>query len=125
MVPLAPTLDSTALLFTALISIAAGALFGLAPALQVARFNPYEVMKATGQAVTGGQGKQRLRAALVISEAALAVVLFAGAGLFLRSLSHLEDVRPGFEPRGVMTATITLPMPRYKEPESNSRFIAP
>ncbi len=121
-VPVEPRLDTPVLLFTALMAIVASVLSGLAPAWQVARFDPYEVLKATGQAVTGGLGKQRLRAALVTGEAALAVVLLAGAGLFLRSLSHLEDVRPGFEPRGVMTATLTLPMPRYKEPEKQFAF---
>ncbi len=63
-------------------AIVSGVLFGLAPAWQIARFSPYEILKASGQSVTASQGRQRLRAALVVGEAALAVVLLAGQGCF-------------------------------------------
>jgi predicted permease len=119
---LAARLDAGVLAFTALVAILSGVLFGLAPAWQMARFNTYEILKASGQSVTASQGRQRLRAALVVGEAALAVVLLAGAGLFLRSLTRLEDVRPGFDPRGVMTATLSLPNSRYKEPAQRAAF---
>ena len=76
-------------------AILSGVLFGLAPAWQIARFDPYEILKSDGAIRHGGHGRQRLRAALVVGEAALAVVLLAGAGLFLRSLTRLEEVQPG------------------------------
>ncbi len=119
---LAARLDLHVLAFTALVAMVSGVLFGLAPAWQIARFSPYEILKASGQSVTPSHGRQRLRAVLVIGEAALAVVLLAGAGLFLRSLTRLQDVRPGFDPRGVMTASLSLPSSRYKEPAQRVAF---
>ena len=115
-------LDSRVLLFTIAVAIVSGILFGLAPAWQIARFSPYEILKASGQSVTASHGRQTLRAALVVGEAALAVVLLAGAGLFLRSLARLQDVKPGFQPQGVMTATLSLPRTQYKEPEKQIVF---
>src|SRR2546429_1550411 len=57
-------LDSRVLLFTAAVAIVSGVLFGLAPAWQIARFSPYEILKASGQAVTASHGRQTLRAGL-------------------------------------------------------------
>ena len=115
-------LDVNVLLFTAGVAILSGILFGLAPAWQIARVSPYEVLKASGQAMTASHGRQALRAALVVCESALAVVLLVGAGLFLRSLARLQDVKPGFDPRGVMTATLSLPRTQYNEPEKRIVF---
>jgi predicted permease len=115
-------LDGRVLLFTIAVAIVSGVLFGLVPAWQIARFSPYEILKASGQSVTASHGRQTLRAALVVGEAALAVVLLAGAGLFLRSLARLQDVKPGFQPQGVMTATLSLPRAQYKEPEKQIVF---
>jgi predicted permease len=115
-------LDISVLLFTGAVAILSGILFGLAPAWQIAQIDPYEILKTSGRSATTGHGRQRLRAGLVVCEAALAVVLLAGAGLFLRSLTRLQDVRPGFEPRGVMTATLSLPPAQYKEPEKQIVF---
>jgi predicted permease len=56
-----------------------------------------------------------MRAGLVMGEVAIALVLLAGAGLFLRSLASLENVHPGFEPEGVITASVALPGARYSE----------
>jgi putative ABC transport system permease protein len=97
-------------------------MFGFAPSWQISRIDPYEILKTSGRAATAGHGRQRLRAALVVGEAALAVVLLAGASLFLRSLTRLQEVNPGFEPRGIMTATLSLPPTSYKEPEKRIVF---
>jgi predicted permease len=115
-------LDARVLLFTVVVAMVSGILFGLAPAWQIARFSPHEILKASGQSVTASHGRQTLRAALVVGEAALAVVLLAGAGLFLRSLARLQDVKPGFQPQGVMTATLSLPQAQYKEAEKQIAF---
>jgi predicted permease len=115
-------LDVNVLLFTGGVAILSGILFGLAPAWQIARVSPYEVLKASGQAVTASHGRQTLRAALVVCESASAVVLLAGAGLFLRSLAQLQNVKPGFDPRGVMTATLSLPQMQYKGAEKQIVF---
>jgi predicted permease len=108
-------MDITVLAFTALAAIAAGILFGVAPAWQISRLDSYEMLKEGGRANTGSLGRQRLRAALVVAEVALALVLLVGAGLFLRSLAALEDVNPGFQPGGVITAAVSLPRAQYAD----------
>jgi predicted permease len=69
-----------------------------------------------------GRGRQHLRSVLVVCETALALLLLVGAGLFLRSLERLEVVNPGFQPRGVMTAVLTLPRSRYPTDEKRIPF---
>ena len=108
-------MDATVLAFTALAAIVAGILFGVAPAWQISRLDRYELLKEGGRANTGGLGRQHLRAALVVAEVALALVLLVGAGLFLRSLAALEDVDPGFQPNGVITAGLSLPRAHYAD----------
>jgi len=116
------SMDSTVLLFTALAAIGAGLLFGLAPAWQIARADHHELLKEGGRANTGGIGKQRLRSSLVVAEVALALVLLVGAGLFLRSLAALQEVNPGFQPNGVITASLSLPPARYADGEKSIAF---
>ncbi|HEY1965460.1 MAG TPA: ABC transporter permease, partial [Acidobacteriaceae bacterium] len=101
-------------LFTLLVSVAAGVLFGLAPALQASRTDPKEGLHRGGRATTGGGRQSRLRNALVISEVSLACVLLIGAGLMLRSLLNLMHLDPGFQTDHVVTAMLSLPRQRYK-----------
>lgn len=115
-------MDATVLLFTALAALAAGILFGIAPAWQVTRLDRYDSLKEGGRAATAGLSRQRLRAGLVIGEVALALMLLVGAGLFLRSLAALEDVSPGFQSGGVITAGVVLPEAQYKEPAKRVAF---
>ena len=75
----------------------------------------YDALKEGGRSGTAGLRRQKLRAGLVIAEVALALVLLVGAGLFLRSLAALQDVNPGFQPGGVITATVSLPVAQYKD----------
>ena len=117
-------MDATVLLFTVLAAIAAGILFGIAPAWQISRLEHYELLKEGGRANTGGLGRQHLRASLVVAEVALALVLLVGAGLFLRSLAALQDVQPGFQSNGVITAALTLPTRPMPTPASASPSIA-
>jgi predicted permease len=108
-------LDLFVLLFTAGAAMAAGLLFGIAPAWQMSRLDRYESLKEGGRAGTAGRARQRMRAGLVMGEVAIALVLLAGAGLFLRSLASLENVHPGFEPEGVITGSVALPSVRYSQ----------
>jgi predicted permease len=108
-------LDPAVLLFTAGAAIAAGLLFGIAPAWQMSRLDRYEALKKGGRAGTAGRARQRMRAGLVMGEVAIALVLLSGAGLFLRSLASLENVNPGFQPEGVITGSVALPAARYSE----------
>ena len=111
-------------LFTLLISVGTGVLFGLAPALQASRTDPREGLHKGGRAATGGGHQSRLRNALVISEVGLACVLLIGAGLMLRSLLNLMHLDPGFQTEHVLTAKLSLPHERYKTPESLLHFYA-
>jgi len=73
---------------------------------------------------SGGRSSTQARRTLVIVELALSVVLLLGAGLAIRSISHLRDVNPGFDPTSVVTASITLPRARYDSAEKVVRVIS-
>ena len=116
---MAVRMDLHVLLFTAAAALLSGVLFGLAPAWQIARMDPYGILKGGGRsgmaAGARGSARARLRSALVIAETAVALALLVGAGLFLRSLARLQTVDPGFQPRGVMTASLSLPPASYPD----------
>jgi predicted permease len=81
----------------------------------LARIDAHGTLKGGGRASTAGPARQRLRSTLVIAETALALMLLVGAGLLLRAFTQLEDVNPGFNPRGVMTAVVSLPAKQYPD----------
>jgi predicted permease len=99
--------DSRVLAFTAAISILAGVVFGLVPALRVSSVDPSEVLKES--ATRGSVRLRRGRGLLVTAECALAIVLLTGAGLLLRSLGRLRAVDPGFDPRSVLAVRVEFP----------------
>jgi putative ABC transport system permease protein len=103
-------LDARLLGFAFLISLSAGILFGLAPALRVSKISLTESLKKSGRS-SGGGGKEhsRLRDALVVSEVALAIVLLLGAGLLVQSFLRLVQVDPGFAPHHVLTFQLDSP----------------
>jgi len=111
--------DPAALGFTLVLSVAAGLVFGLAPATQATRADLHEGLK---QGARGAAGGTRTRAALVVGQVALALVLLAGAGLLLKSFANLQRVDLGFEPAHVLTARVTLPDARYHEPARQAAF---
>lgn len=113
-------LDLFVLLFATIATLAAGLLFGLAPAWQSSRVDPHHALKSGGRTVSCS--RQGLRSSLVVAEAALALVLLVTAGLLLRSFARLQVVNPGFDPRGVMTAAYSLP-PGYANPERQAAFV--
>jgi putative ABC transport system permease protein len=102
------TVDARVLAFAALVSVLAGLAFGIVPAFRVSATNAGEALKEGGHG-TGSVRLRRSRAVLVVAECSLAVVLLAGAGLLLRSLSRLQAVNPGFDPSGVLTMRIEFP----------------
>ncbi len=103
------------LVFTFLISIATGILFGLAPALQASRTDPRRSLHEGGRSATASTRQRRLRNALVVCEVSLACILLTGAGLLLRSLLNLIHLDAGFQQEHVLTATLSLPHERYKK----------
>jgi predicted permease len=99
-------LDARVLLFTLAVSILAGAVFGLAPALKTSRPDLQQSLKEGGR---GGSGAHhRAQGVFVVIEMAMALVLLIGAGLMIRSLVDLWSVNPGFNPRGVLTFSVSL-----------------
>jgi predicted permease len=100
-------LDARVLLFTAGISLLAGMLFGLAPALKTSRTDLNEALKQGGRGTTGS--RHGMQTVFVVAEMALALVLLIGAGLLVRSLSHLWRTNPGFDPHNAITFGLSLP----------------
>src|SRR5262249_7083498 len=93
----------------------AGLLFGLAPAVHLSR-----VLPAGRGAV--GRVHHGLRNALVISELAIALVLLVGAGLLIQTLLCLRAVDPGFRTDGIVTASVSVPLPKYQNPAKRRSF---
>lgn len=104
------TIDSTVLIFSLVVSVATGLLFGLAPAAQAKRLSLVDAMKQRG-GQTGGM--RRLRSAMIVSEIAIAVVLLVGAGLLFKSLYRLHQVDPGFRHEALLTLDFQLPLPEF------------
>jgi predicted permease len=116
------SIDLRVLGFTFLVSIVTGLVFGLAPALQAARFNQTETLKEGGRdSATGSSGK-RIRSLLVMSEVAVSLVLLIGAGLLINSFLRLRSVDPGFKADNLLTMKIVLPEPKYEEMVRRSAF---
>jgi predicted permease len=105
---LAVPMDTYVLLFTAAAGILSGLLFAIAPALRASAFADYEILKEGGRSGTAGRARQRLRSALVVGQMALALVLLVGLGLLAKSWGRMQQVQPGFDPSGVMTAGVSL-----------------
>jgi predicted permease len=100
-------LDTRVLLFTLAISLLAGVLFGLAPALRMSRAKLQDSLRESGRGLSGP--RHRVQSIFVVSEMAMALVLLAGAGLMIRSLARLSNVDAGFDPRNVLTVGVSLP----------------
>ncbi len=107
--------------FTLLVSILTGALFGLAPALKVAHPDLIESLKESGKTSTASAGRNRLRAALVIGEIAVALMLLVGAGLLINSFIRLNRVELGFDPVNVLSASLDFSPRKY--PTGNERIV--
>jgi len=112
--------DLAALGFTLLLSVSAGLLFGMAPALQAARADLHEGLKQGARGVAGSG--TRTRAFLVAGQVALALMLLVGAGLLLKSFARLQRVDLGFDPEHVVTARVTLPETRYGDSTRQAAF---
>ncbi|HEY3040197.1 MAG TPA: ABC transporter permease [Pyrinomonadaceae bacterium] len=99
--------------FTFALTLLTGIVFGLVPALEAARFDLNDSLKEGGKNIGGGSRSHRLRNLFVVTQVALALVLLVGAGLFMKSLSRLQSVDPGFNPNNLLTMRISLPERKY------------
>ncbi|HTX37210.1 MAG TPA: ABC transporter permease [Bryobacteraceae bacterium] len=108
------SLDARVLAFTIAVALATGILFGLAPAIQVARADLATALREGGRGNAIGFRRNRLRSVLVAGEVALALVLLSASGLLMRSFYRVESVDPGFDPHNVLTFRTNLPSAKYK-----------
>ena len=113
-------IDWVVLLFTTIVSMASGLLFGLLPALRLGRVEPQASLKEGGRGSGGAQAiwgrGGGLRRALVVAELALCVMVLVAAGLLVRSFGKVQQVSPGFTPAGVLTLELTMTGRKYTEP---------
>jgi len=116
-------LDLTVLLFTLLIAVATGLVFGLIPAVQGAGLPVNDALKEGGHGAGESRGRHRLRGLLVAAETSLALVLLVGAGLLINSFIRLRSVEVGFQPDGLLTFQLSLDSSRQSEPGARTAFV--
>ena len=97
------------------VTILAGLLFGLVPALQSSRTDLNETLKESGRTGAPGATRNRIGGILIVSEVALSFVLLACAGLLIKSFMHLREINPGFEADNVLAIRVSLPAGKYDE----------
>lgn len=114
-------LNATILMYALGITILTALLFGLAPALRYSGSNVNEMLKDGTRGSSEG-ARPRLGRLLVVSEIVPALILLMGAALLIKSLVHLQDTNPGFDPARVLTGSISLPDTKYPEPERRAAF---
>jgi predicted permease len=115
------TIDARVLLFTLVVSLLAGIVFGLAPALSTSNTNLVDVLRTAGRGSNGA--RHRLQGLFVAVEVAMAFVLLVGAGLMLRSLAALWRVDLGYNPGHAVTFTVSLPSnPNTTPAETRARL---
>ena len=115
-------IDLTVLVFALFLSLLAGLLFGLTPALQLARRNFNEALKEGGRSSGQGSTRPRLRPLLVIAEVGLAVTLVIGAALLIKSFRRLMEVDPGFRAGNILVVDLVLSPTKYSEWHQISSF---
>jgi putative ABC transport system permease protein len=115
--------DATVLLFTFLISLVTGLLFGLAPAFRTLQVNLIDSLKEGVRGAGENALRNRTRSLLVVFESAIAVMLLIGAGLLVRSLIALQNVNPGFDSNNVLTFRLDLQRNKYDTPEKVANFL--
>jgi predicted permease len=116
------TVHAPVLLFTLGLAVLTGIVFGIVPAIAVLRGNAAAFLKDDSTRGTAGRRTGRTRAALVVAETAIAVVLLIGAGLLIKSFARLQHVNPGFSTENVLTAQISLPAARYPDAPARAAF---
>jgi len=112
--------DPRMLLFTAIVSLITGILFGLVPLFGMGSFNPGESLKQTNR-VAGGI-PSGIRSGLAVAQIATAIVLLIGAGLMAKSFWALVHVAPGFRSENILTARLSLLRTRYSDNRKIAAF---
>jgi putative ABC transport system permease protein len=115
-------IDGPVLAFAFVLSVLTGILFGLAPALGSSKTDLQDALKEAPWLSGARRERGRLRALLIVSEVALALVLLVGATLLLESFRNMLGVQPGFDPNDVLTVPVTLPQTQFPAPASQFAF---
>ncbi|HAV64742.1 MAG TPA: hypothetical protein DCY13_20540 [Verrucomicrobiales bacterium] len=112
--------DARVIGFAALLAVVAAMVTGLLPAWRSVRGEVFETLKETS--AQGGSGRSRLRDGFVVAQIALSMLLLVGAGLFLRSLGAMLNVKPGYNPENVVIANIDVGLNGYDEQRGRQYF---
>jgi predicted permease len=117
-------LDNVVVLYAFLLSIAIGFVMGLIPVVAVLPTNLNLVLREEGRGSTGGHGARRLRRVLIVAQVASTFVLLVGAGLLFASFRKVLRIDPGFVSERLLTASVSLPRPRYADDDGLRAFTA-
>jgi predicted permease len=115
--------NGAVLLFTFGIAVLTGIVFGMAPALQLAKTDVRDAMQDTGRGFAGSTRAGKTRSALIVVEVALTMVLLVGAGVAIRGFLALTATRLGFDPSNVLTVQMNLPAGSYKSWEARAAHL--
>ena len=115
-------LDAPVVLFTSVVALGSAVLFGLVPAWRSSRADVNEALKHGGRGAARGGVSSGIRAALIVGEISLSLVLLIGAGLLLRSFASLQAVDVGFDERQLLVARTALPAALYPQPDQVSGY---
>ena len=116
-------IDSTVVLVSIALSLVAGLLIGVFPLAGISRIGINEALREESRSGTGGKKSRSIRQLLVAAQIGFAFALLMGAGLLLASFRVLLHVDPGFNPRGVVSASVALPRSRYPNDEGRRNFM--
>ncbi|HEX8354593.1 MAG TPA: ADOP family duplicated permease, partial [Pyrinomonadaceae bacterium] len=116
------SIDARVFLFALGVSALTGLIFGLAPALQASKTDLAVSLKEGGRGGSAGAAQGRMRAALVVSEVALSLMLLVGAGLLVKSFRELLTADPGYSPERVLAVTVALDTRRFADADSRAAY---
>jgi len=116
------SLDARVLAFTLGVSLLAGLIFGVTPAIHASKVDLIKELKGASKGSLEAFGRNRTRSILVVSEIAISLVLLIGAGLLVKSFQRLQNVSPGFDADGLLLVRLSLPQARYSKPEEIRTF---
>jgi len=117
------TLDWRVLVFTLLVSLGTGILFGLIPAFSASHADLSLTLKESGSRSGSGLSQNRARATLIVTEVALALVLLVGAALLIRTFAALRGVNPGFSTDKILTMEMSLSGKRFETSAAMSQLV--
>jgi putative ABC transport system permease protein len=115
-------IDGRVLAFTIIVSLLAGVIFGLIPALHASKVDLNDELKGAGKGSSDGSRRDRARSFLVVAEIALCLVLLITAGLLVKSFLRLQEVSPGFNGENLLLVRLSLPPSRYSKREDSTVF---